>query len=254
MLRGERLARAEAGHWKVFKLPPQPDNHDFLVRNAESNSSYRVALEPSADLASCTCEDYKNTCLKFGILCKHIEAVKISNRGDGQHSPVPLLGKAVSKGGRCLVSLGPGNGRLVNYHSRHGCGCFMKSFCYRTSQKCFQSSLLDRWIDAGLVPAETPLDAPIIRNRVAKPPSDRPWGEWEVYEGALNQAWSVLPVGSKPYLVDNGGKEVPHQVVLFEGDGACSCGEFYQTGRCSHVDMAREALRRGRVFKSRRKT
>ncbi|MCL5961830.1 MAG: SWIM zinc finger domain-containing protein [Chloroflexi bacterium] len=241
-LRMERRERAEAGNWRIFKLPAQPDGHDFVVRNVDSGSVYRVAWEPSADMASCTCEDFKNTCRRFGILCKHVEAVKLQVQGE--RAPIPLAGRIVPEGGRYSISLGPGNGRLVNYHLRHGCSCFMKTFCYRSGQKCFHSTMLDRWVEAGADLPGTPLDAPVVRERVVALPSDRPYDEFRVYEGALSRTWSVLPKGSRAYVVDNGGKEVPHQVVLAAREGACSCGKFYQAGQCAHVDMVRDALRR----------
>lgn len=250
VLRRERRERAENGHWKVFRLPAQPDHHNYLVRNVDSNSAYRLAWEPSVDLIACTCEDFKNTCRKFGILCKHLEVVRGHQSADGPRSPVRLEGTVVTRDGRHLVSLGPGNGRLVNHHPRLGCTCFMKTFCYRTGQKCFHGTMLDRWIEAGLVTADTPLDAPVVRLRVAALPSQRPWDEWRAYEGSLSVNWSVLPAGSKAYVVDNGGRDVPHQVVLDDLTGACSCAKFYQTGFCDHVDIVRDAVRRRVVVRS----
>ena len=151
--------------------------------NVDTGSSYRVAWEPSLELASCTCEDYKNTCRRFGISCKHIEAVKLRTGSPDQGAATPLMGEAVLKNGRNMVSLGPGNGRLIGYHSRQGCGCFMKSFCYRTGQRCFHSEILERWIEAGVAVGETPLDAPVSRQRVAVLPVERPRDEWRVYGG-----------------------------------------------------------------------
>lgn len=251
-LRRQRQERAETGNWRIFHLPPQPDHFNYIVRNVDAGSAYRVAWEPSLGVASCTCEDYKNTCRRFAILCKHIGAVNLRSESPDQGSAIPLMGEVVLKNGRYVVSLGPGNGRLIGYHSRQGCSCFMKSFCYRTGQRCFHSETLERWIEAGVAPGDTPLDAPVSRQRVAVLPAERPWDEWRVYEGALSRAWSVLPIGSSVYVVDNGGKDVPQQVVLNDSQGACSCSKFFRTGFCDHADIVRNAIRGGTVSRPKR--
>lgn len=75
--------------------------------------------------------------------------------------------------------------------------------------------------------------------------------------GALSRAWSVLPTGSSVYVVDNGGRDVPHQVVLSDSLGACSCSKFFRTGFCEHADIVRDAIRGRTVLRpkySRKKT
>ena len=73
-LQDERMARAQAalkrGDMRVF---PQSDGCWIVI---SKNSRYTVALEDSA--WSCTCPDFTDRCQRFGLRCKHIEAVRLT--------------------------------------------------------------------------------------------------------------------------------------------------------------------------------
>ncbi len=69
----ERTTRARSG-LERGAITVEPDGDGWKVRNGEGGT-YHVKRD--ADSWSCDCPDYEHMCARYGIRCKHIEAVRL---------------------------------------------------------------------------------------------------------------------------------------------------------------------------------